>query len=95
MVGHATDRYVILMLGDYVIGMIVGLDVIHVIRLRLDRLCNLGYVILVMINLLEWLLIDLQIKYIMLYQKYRFLYRQRRLYRNLHSKKSFLICYSF
>lgn len=63
VVGHATDRYVILMLGDYVIGMIVGLDVIHVIRLRLDRFCNLGYVILVMINLLEWLLIDLQIKY--------------------------------
>jgi len=51
------------MLGDYVIGMIMGLDVIHVIRLRLDRFCNLGYVILVMINLLEWLLIDLQIKF--------------------------------
>lgn len=63
VVGHATDRYVILMLGDYVIGMIMGLDVIHVIRLRLDRFCNLGYVILVMINLLEWLLIDLQIKF--------------------------------
>lgn len=66
VVGHATDGYVILMLGDYVIGMIVSLDVIHVIRLRLDRLRNLGYVILVMINLLEWLLIDLQIKYIIL-----------------------------
>lgn len=66
VVGHATDRYVILMLGDYVIGMIVRLDVIHVIRLRLDSLRHLGYVILVMINLLERLLIDLQIKYIII-----------------------------
>lgn len=62
VVGHAPDRYVILVLGDYVIGMIVGLNVIHVIRLRLYRLCDLGHVILVMIDPLVWLLIDLQIK---------------------------------
>lgn len=31
VVGHATDGYVILMIGDYVIGMIVRLYVIHVI----------------------------------------------------------------
>jgi len=60
VVRHATDRYVILMLGNYVIGMAVRLDVIHVIRLRLDRLCDLRYVTLVMVYLLERLLIDLR-----------------------------------
>lgn len=29
VVGHATDRYVILVLGNYVIGMVVGLNVIR------------------------------------------------------------------
>jgi len=59
VVGHATDRYMILVLGDYVIGMVVGLNVIRVIRLRLNRLRDLGYVILVMIDPLVWFLIDL------------------------------------
>lgn len=62
MVGHATDRYVILVLGGYVIGMIVQLDVIGMIRLRLNRLRDLRHVIFVMIDFVEWLLIDLQIK---------------------------------
>jgi len=61
VVRHATDRYVILMLGNYVIGMaMAGLDVIHVIRLRLDRLRHLRHVTLVMVYLLERLLIDLR-----------------------------------
>lgn len=62
VVGHAPDRYMILVLGNYVIGMIVGLNVIRVIRLRLYRLGDLGHVILMMIDPLEWFLIDLQIK---------------------------------
>lgn len=63
VIGHATDRYVILMLGNYVIGMIVELTVIRVICLRLNRLSNLGHVILVMIDPLQmWFLIDLQNK---------------------------------
>lgn len=62
VVGHATDRYVILMLGDYVIGMVVGLNVIRVIRLRLNRLRDLGHVILMMIDPLVWFVIDLQVK---------------------------------
>lgn len=92
VVGHATDRYVILMLGDYVIGMIMGLDVIHVIRLRLDRFCNLGYVILVMINLLEWLLIDLQIKYIILSMISILLSPTTFIFKSKKSKNIFLIC---
>lgn len=62
VVGHATDRYVVLVFGDYVIGMVVGLNVIRVIRLRLNRLRDLGHMILVMIEPLVWLLLDLQIK---------------------------------
>lgn len=62
VVGHATDRYVILVLRNYVIGMVVGLNVIRMIRLRLNRLRDLGHVILMMIDPLMWFLIDLQIK---------------------------------
>lgn len=62
VVGHATDRHMILVLGDYVIGMVVGLNVIRVIRLRLNRLRDLRHVILVMIDPLVWFVIDLQIK---------------------------------
>lgn len=61
VVGHATDRYVILVLRNYVIGMVVGLNVIRMIRLRLNRLRDLGHMILV-IDPLMWFLIDLQVK---------------------------------
>lgn len=75
VVGHATDRYVILVLGYYVTDMIVRLDVIHVIRLRLDRFRDLGHVILVMVDLLQRLLIDLQVIYIIYtYKLYIILY---------------------
>lgn len=60
VVGHAPDRHVILVFGYYVIGMVVGLNVIRMIRLRLNRLCDLGHVILMMIDPLVWFMIDLQ-----------------------------------
>jgi len=63
VIGHATDRYVILMLGNYVIGMIVGLTMIRMICLRLNSLSDLGHVILMMIDPLQMrFLIDLQNK---------------------------------
>lgn len=71
VVGHATDRYVILMLGDYVIGMVVVRlnHVIHVICLRLNRLCDLRHVVLVMVYLLKRLLINLRIKSPLIYTR--------------------------
>lgn len=62
VIRHATDRHVILVLGNYVIGMVVGLNVIRgdMIRLRLNRLRDLRHVILVMVDLVQRLLIDLQ-----------------------------------
>lgn len=66
MVGHATKRHVVLVLGNYVIRVIVRLYVVRggVIRLRLNTFRDLGHVIFVMVDFLERLLIDLQVKQI-------------------------------
>lgn len=52
MVGHATERHVILVLGNYVIRVVVRLDVVRggVIRLRLYGFRDLGHVIFVMVH---------------------------------------------
>lgn len=62
VVRHTTGRHVVLVVRDNVIRLTVGLHVIRrtVTRLRLDRFCDLGDVVLVMGRLVQRLLVDLQ-----------------------------------